>query len=218
MNGSSLPLQTDAIRLALPKARYLPAASAIIRAFGGVVTNGHLRYPLRCGTAYLLRAPDIAQAVADGYFDIGVTPDEWCEEYLASTSTTRLHVVRGEQPLSMTRLSIIGPDPRAWPPTHPPLVATAFPNLCRATLNALGVTPRAILSLRGSLEGVVPDVAEYAYDCVESGRTIAAHALHEIMTSHRQLGLSIVTTAPAANPAHIATILRGLSPFAPSSG
>ena len=201
------------MKLGLPKGRFEAASRRVVEAFGTPAANKSLSFqtegPFR--QIYLLRVQDIAPLVSSGQLDCGLAPDEWVLEHCSkdgdSGTGKTLKVLGNAAPIT-TRLSFFSRKETTWPPPSGSIVATSFPNI----VSKYGVEKSILLvplPMSGSVEAVVPSLAEWGFDCVETGATLKENDLHEIHTAFNNLHLSLVSGVdiPCKDPVAVSTLL-----------
>ena len=142
----------------------------------------------------LLRDDDIPEFVADDACDIGIVGQNvFEEERLAGMQETPAEEV---MPLGFARCRLMLATPKAWGYDGPALlegkrVATSYPGLTRAWLEAHGVDARAVM-MKGSVE-VAPrlKIADAVCDIVSTGATLDANDLKPVAEVFRSEALLI---------------------------
>jgi len=136
----------------------------------------------RVDSVMVLRPQEIPTYVEDGYFDIGVTGEDWIAESGAdvidvaslaySKQTDRpvkvVLAVPGES--GITRPEEIRPGSR---------ISTEFPNLTRGYFEKLGIPVRIFLSY-GATEAKVPEIVDAIVDLTETGSTLRRNSMEII--------------------------------------
>lgn len=147
----------------------------ICRALGVEPKPGVLRYSADldgCAVGiFLLKAPDVARMVKGNVLDVGLTGDEWLLEH--GVGCERWCLDAGSYVASVCLL-MARRDHRSlrWIRS----VVTPYPNLARMLIGELVPEPQ-IVAVRGSSEGLVPEVGDACLDLVETGGTAARHQL-----------------------------------------
>jgi ATP phosphoribosyltransferase len=163
------------IRLGLPRGRMAADSDTFCRALGVTVKPGVLSYSTRVGclpvSIFLLRAPDVARMLRRNYLDLGLTGDEWLME-TGVPPDRRCFEARSYE--ASICLLMAEADPRhSW---HIRSVVTPYPNLAGSLLRE--IAPDAeIITVSGSTEGLVPDIADACLDVVETGTSAALNGL-----------------------------------------
>ncbi len=140
----------------------------------------------------ILRPQEIPTYVEDGFFDIGVTGEDWIAEtgadvvkvsaleYSKATDLPVKIVLAVPEAAGITTPDQIKPDSR---------ISTEFPNLTKAYFEKLGVPVKVFLSY-GATEAKVPDIVDAIVDLTETGSTLRKHGMRivdVIMESRTQL-------------------------------
>lgn len=177
--------------LGLPKGRFESCTRTLLGSLG-IVWKDRLCYrvPAWRATVLLLKASDIPRAVSEGHIDLAVTPEEWSLELDTQAPGTVVRVAKlpGWLP---TRLSFFGQPGIAWPPIGRARVATCFPGVAVSLLHRLGVAAD-ILHVTGSTEAFVGVLADYGFDCVETGMSLRRHGLIELHQAVPALGMDVI--------------------------
>lgn len=179
--GAGLPGIRN-LTVALPKGRMLEDSLAYLRRVGlwrGDPNPGRaLRLEDREGdlTVLLARSRDVATFVEKGAADIGIVGGDTLREFNPRVAVGR--------PLGFGRCRMIlaAPDGAAWPPAGPCRIATKYPAIARAFVEARGLEA-AIISLHGSVE-LAPQIgiADYIVDLTQTGRTLEENSLTVLET------------------------------------
>lgn len=140
----------------------------------------------------VLRPQEIPTYVEDGFFDVGVTGEDWIAETGAKvTNVTALaYSKQTELPVKLvlavprdagiTSPEQIKPDSR---------ISTEFPNLTKAYFGKLGIPVRIFLSY-GATEAKVPEIVDAIVDLTETGSTLRRNGMEIVdvlLESHTQL-------------------------------
>lgn len=138
----------------------------------------------RVGKVKILRPQEIARAVQDGYFDLGITGQDWVLE-----TDSQVHEVmdlgfnRGG--LAVARVVLAVPSEfgvnRAEEVPPGTRISTEYPNLTRHYFAHLGIPVEVSLSY-GATEAKIPELADAIVDLTETG------------TSLRRAGFRIIGT------------------------
>jgi ATP phosphoribosyltransferase len=133
----------------------------------------------RIDSVMLLRPQEIPTYVEDGFFDIGVTGEDWVAEtgakvvpvtaleYSKSTDRPVKIVLAVPRDASVTSPDQIKPDSR---------ISTEYPNLTRAYFEKLGIPVRVFLSY-GATEAKVPSIVDAIVDVTETGATLRRNGM-----------------------------------------
>ena len=162
----------------------------------------------RIAAVAILRPQEIPSYIEEGFFDIGVTGEDWIAEtgadvvkvtplaYSKQTDKPVKIVLAAPSSSGITTPEQIKPDSR---------ISTEFPNLTRAYFDKLGIPVRIFLSY-GATEAKVPEIVDAIVDLTETGSTLRRHGMDIIdvlLESRTQL---IANKAAWADPAKKAAI------------
>ena len=140
--------------------------------------RGSIRDP-RIDSVMILRPQEIPTYVEDGFFDIGVTGEDWITEtgadvvrvtalnYSKQTDLPVKVVLAVPRESGITSPDQIKPDAR---------ISTEFPNLTRRYFEDLGIPVRIFLSY-GATEAKVPEIVDAIVDLTETGSTLERHGM-----------------------------------------
>ena len=127
----------------------------------------------------ILRPQEIPTYVEDGFFDIGVTGEDWVAEtgadvvkvsaleYSKATDLPVKIVLAVPEAAGITTPDQIKPDSR---------ISTELPNLTKAYFEKLGIPVKVFLSY-GATEAKVPDIVDAIVDVTETGSTLRKHGM-----------------------------------------
>lgn len=133
----------------------------------------------RIDSVAILRPQEIPLYVEDGFFDIGVTGEDWIAEmgsdvvkvcplnYSKATDRPVKIVLAVPREAGITAPEQIKPDSR---------ISTEFPNLTKAYFDKLGIPVRIFLSY-GATEAKVPEIVDAIVDLTETGSTLNRHGM-----------------------------------------
>lgn len=164
--------------LDLFEAADLKIARASDREYRGAVDDP------RISSVAILRPQEIPVYVEDGFFDVGVTGEDWIAEtgaevvkvapldYSKQTDRPVKVVLAVSRDLAITSPDQIKPDSR---------ISTEFPNLTRAYFEKLGIPVRIFLSY-GATEAKVPEIVDAIVDLTETGSTLRRHGMEIVDT------------------------------------
>lgn len=136
----------------------------------------------RIDSVAVLRPQEIPTYVEDGFFDIGVTGEDWVAEtnsnvvkvtaleYSKQTDLPVKIVLAVPRESGITEPQQIKPDSR---------ISTEFPNLTKAYFERLGIPVRIFLSY-GATEAKVPEIVDAIVDLTETGATLRRQGLEII--------------------------------------
>jgi ATP phosphoribosyltransferase len=136
----------------------------------------------RIDSVAVLRPQEIPTYIEEGFFDVGVTGEDWIAETGAKVVkvTALAYSKQTDRPvkivLAVPRESNIK-DPRHMRPGS--RVSTEFPNLTRAYFESLGVDVRIFLSY-GATEAKVPEIVDAIVDLTETGATLRRNGMEII--------------------------------------
>ena len=133
----------------------------------------------RVASVAVLRPQEIPAYVAEGFFDIGVTGEDWIAEtgvdvvkvtsldYSKQTDRPVKVVLAVPSDAAITRPEQIKPGAR---------ISTELPNLTKAYFDRLGIPVRIFMSY-GATEAKVPEIVDAIVDLTETGSTLARNAM-----------------------------------------
>jgi ATP phosphoribosyltransferase len=146
----------------------------------------------RIESVAILRPQEIPTYVADGFFDIGITGEDWIAEtasdvvkvaplrYSKQTDRPIKIVLAVPEESGITEPQQIKPDSR---------ISTELPNLTRAYFDELGIPVRIFLSY-GATEAKVPEIVDAIVDLTETGATLKRNGMviiDTLLESHTHL-------------------------------
>jgi ATP phosphoribosyltransferase len=146
----------------------------------------------RIDSVAVLRPQEIPTYVADGFFDIGITGEDWIAEtasdvvkvaplrYSKQTDRPIKVVLAVPETSGITEPQQIKPESR---------ISTELPNLTKAYFDELGIPVRIFLSY-GATEAKVPEIVDAIVDLTETGATLRRNGMVVIDTlleSHTHL-------------------------------
>lgn len=127
----------------------------------------------------ILRPQEIPVYVEDGYFDIGITGEDW----IAESGAQVVKVTRLEYSKQTDRpVKLVLAVPASAGITSPQQIApgarisTEFPNLTKAYFERLGIDVRVFLSY-GATEAKVPEIVDAIVDLTETGSTLRRNGM-----------------------------------------
>lgn len=133
----------------------------------------------RIDTVAILRPQEIPAYVEDGFFDVGVTGEDWIAETGAEVvKVTQLEYSKQTDlpvklVLAVPRESGIIEPQQIKPDSR---ISTEFPNLTKAYFEKLGIPVRVFLSY-GATEAKVPEIVDAIVDLTETGSTLRRHGM-----------------------------------------
>ena len=138
----------------------------------------------RIDSVAILRPQEIPTYVADGFFDIGITGEDWIAEtgsevvkvaplrYSKQTDRPIKIVLAVPEESGITEPQQIKPDSR---------ISTELPNLTKTYFDELGIPVRIFLSY-GATEAKVPEIVDAIVDLTETGATLRRNGMVIIET------------------------------------
>ncbi|MBK5229501.1 MAG: ATP phosphoribosyltransferase [Actinobacteria bacterium] len=133
----------------------------------------------RIDSIMVLRPQEIPTYVEDGFFDVGVTGEDWIAETGANViKVTPLQYSKNtDQPVKIILAApkdagISSPD-QIKPDSR---ISTEYPNLTKAYFEKLGIPVRIFLSY-GATEAKVPDIVDAIVDVTETGSTLRRNGM-----------------------------------------
>jgi ATP phosphoribosyltransferase len=132
----------------------------------------------------ILRPQEIAQYVADGLFDLGITGRDWIEEPAAEiVSLGELRYNRDTARPANIVIAVADESPVRTIEDLPEgvRVSTEWPELTRRYLEKHGVRAQILLSY-GATEAKIPDIADAVVELTETGRSLRAAGLRIVDT------------------------------------
>lgn len=145
------------------------------------VYRAHVNDP-RIDSVAILRPQEIPTYVEDGFFDVGVTGEDWVAEtgadvvkvtpleYSKNTDRPVKVVLAVPRDSGITEVQQIKPDSR---------ISTELPNLTKAYFEKLGIPVRIFLSY-GATEAKVPEIVDAIVDLTETGSTLRRNGMEII--------------------------------------
>lgn len=136
----------------------------------------------RIASVAVLRPQEIPVYVEDGFFDLGVTGEDW----VAETGSNVVKVTALEYSKQTDRpVKLVLAVPRDSGITRPEDIAhgsrisTEFPNLTKEYFGKLGIDVRVFLSY-GATEAKVPEIVDAIVDLTETGSTLRRNGMEII--------------------------------------
>lgn len=151
----------------------------------------------------LLRPQEIPRYVEDGFFDLGITGQDWVEETGADVETLAELTYAKGGPGHPVRLVLAvpvdsGPDRAADLPSGS-RISTEYPEITKRYFADLGI-PVKVFESYGATEAKVPDIVDAIVDVSETGGTLRAHGMKIIETLMESEVLLIANRAASADP------------------
>ncbi len=170
------------LKLVLPKGTLEPATLRLFEeADLTVVRASEVDYRAsiddpRVADVRILRPQEIPRYIADGLFDLGITPRDWIEETGADVTTlAQLHYSKATA--RPTRIVVAVAEDSPWQSVKDlpdgVRVHTEYPEMTRRFLEKHGVRADIALSY-GATEAKIPEIADAVVDLTESGRALHA--------------------------------------------
>jgi ATP phosphoribosyltransferase len=140
--------------------------------------RGEIEDP-RIDSVAILRPQEIPTYVEDGFFDIGVTGEDWIAEtksdvvkvatlpYSKQTDRPVKVVLAVPRDAGITSPAQIKPEAR---------ISTEFPNITKDYFHRLGIPVHIFLSY-GATEAKVPEIVDAIVDLTETGSTLKRHGM-----------------------------------------
>ncbi|MFJ2872852.1 hypothetical protein [Streptomyces sp. NPDC087298] len=156
------------LKVAMPKGRLLPRSEAAVAALADTAPGVplHARY---------LRMPDIPDLVCEGLVDVGIAGEEWLVESAAD-------VVR-VAPLCWYHVRICALcGPGGIPHGRKVRVVSEYQRIAGAFAAARWADASTQRTVRGSVEHYLPDLADVAIECVETGESMRRRGLVAVET------------------------------------
>lgn len=133
----------------------------------------------RISSVAVLRPQEIPTYVEDGYFDVGVTGEDWIAETGANVVkvTALEYSKQTDRPvqvvLAVPRDSGISEPQQIKPESR---ISTELPNITKAYFEKLGIPVRIFLSY-GATEAKVPEIVDAIVDLTETGSTLRRNGM-----------------------------------------
>jgi ATP phosphoribosyltransferase len=166
----------------------------------------------------LLRPQEIPTYVQDGFFDIGITGQDWIAEtgadveVLASLAYAKSGTGHGTQVVLAVPNAHSASIAAEMPPGS--RISTEFLHLTEKYFADLGIDVKVVWSF-GATEAKVPEIVDAIVDITETGSTLRAHGMKIIETLMRSEPLLVANKTAAADAAKraamddITTLLLG---------
>lgn len=133
----------------------------------------------RISSVAVLRPQEIPTYVEDGYFDVGVTGEDWIAETGANVVkvTALEYSKQTDRPvqvvLAVPRDSGISEPQQIKPESR---ISTELPNITKSYFEKLGIPVRIFLSY-GATEAKVPEIVDAIVDLTETGSTLRRNGM-----------------------------------------
>ncbi len=157
----------------------------------------------------LLRPQEIPTYVQDGFFDLGITGQDWIAETGADVEvlTPLSYAKSGTGHGTKIVLAVPNEHPANSAKEMPPdsRISTEFMHLTQRFFDDLGVPVKVVWSF-GATEAKVPEIVDAIVDVTETGSTLRAHGMKIIETLFASEPVLIANRASAEDPAKRAAI------------
>lgn len=175
----------------------LKIARASDREYRGVVNDP------RIASVAILRPQEIPTYIEDGFFDVGVTGEDWIAETGADVVkvTALEYSKQTDLPVKIVLAvprdtGISGPED-VKPGSR---ISTEFPNMTKAYFDKLGIPVKIFLSY-GATEAKVPEIVDAIVDLTETGSTLRRHGM-EIVDVLMESRTQLIANAAAYEDPH----------------
>ncbi len=172
----------------------------------------------RIDSVAVLRPQEIPTYVDDGFFDLGVTGEDWIEETGADVVKVS-SLAYSKQTDRPVRIVLAAPrDSGIRSPSEVPAgarISTEFPNLTKRYFEQLGIPVRVFLSY-GATEAKVPEIVDAIVDLTETGATLRSHGMEIVGVLLESTTQLIANRASYADPVkrravdELTILLRGV--------
>ena len=166
----------------------------------------------------VLRPQEIPVYVQDGFFDLGITGEDWIAETAADVEvlTSLRYAKSGTGHGTKIVLAVPKEHPADSAAQMPEgsRISTEFMELTKRYFEGLGISVKVIWSY-GATEAKVPEIVDAIVDVTETGSTLRAHGMKIIETLLESDPVLVANKEAAADPAKraamedIVTLLRG---------
>jgi ATP phosphoribosyltransferase len=146
----------------------------------------------RISSVAILRPQEIPTYIEDGFFDVGVTGEDWIAETGADVVKVTALEYSKQTDLPVKIVPAVPRDARIPAPEDVKpgsRISTEFPNLTKAYFEKLGIPVKVFLSY-GATEAKVPEIVDAIVDLTETGSTLRRHGMEIVdvlMESRTQL-------------------------------
>ena len=182
------------LKVGLPKGRLLQRSHDAVAALRGVEPD------LSVG-AWFLRMPDIPDLVAEGLLDVGIVGDEW----LVETAADVLKVA----PLCWYHVRVCAlHHPGATPSAGPVRFVSEYRAITHEFATERCGENFIQRTVRGSVEHYLPDLADIAVECVETGESMRRRGLAELTTLFGADVWLICSSSTGSDSEIVATLRR----------
>jgi ATP phosphoribosyltransferase len=166
----------------------------------------------------VLRPQEIPTYVQDGFFDLGITGQDWIAETGADVEvlTSLSYAKSGTGHGTTVVLAVPNEHPATSAKEMPrrSRISTEFLHLTRRYFDDLGIDVQVVWSY-GATEAKVPEIVDAIVDITETGSTLRAHGMKIIETLLTSEPVLVANRAAAADPARrsamddVTTLLLG---------
>lgn len=166
----------------------------------------------------VLRPQEIPVYVQDGFFDLGITGEDWIAETAADVEVlTSLRYAKSGTGHGTKIVLAVPKEHPADSATQMPegsRISTEFMELTKRYFEDLGISVKVIWSY-GATEAKVPEIVDAIVDVTETGSTLRAHGMKIIETLLESDPVLVANKEAAADPSKraamedIVTLLRG---------
>ncbi|MCA1833299.1 MAG: ATP phosphoribosyltransferase [Actinomycetota bacterium] len=156
----------------------LEAADLSVRRSSDRDYHGTISDP-RIERVSILRPQEIPRYVVEGFFDLGITGQDWIEETDSEVETlAELPYAKTGAGFVKIVLAVPGTHPANSAEEMPPdsRISTEYPNLTKRVFDKLGIPVRVFPSY-GATEAKVPDIVDAIVDVTETGSTLKRHGM-----------------------------------------
>jgi ATP phosphoribosyltransferase len=152
----------------------------------------------------LLRPQEIPIYVQDGFFDLGITGQDWIAETGAEVEllTPLSYAKSGSGHGTKVVLAVPADHPANSAKEMPPgsRISTEFESLTKRYFDELGIDVHVVWSF-GATEAKVPEIVDAIVDITETGSTLRAHGMKVIETLMTSEPVLVANREAAADPA-----------------
>jgi len=166
----------------------------------------------------VLRPQEIPSYVQDGFFDLGITGQDWIAETAADVEvlTSLMYAKSGTGHGTKIVLAVPNEHPANSAKEMPPgsRISTEFSRITERYFAELGIAVKVVWSY-GATEAKVPEIVDAIVDITETGSTLRAHGMKIIETLLTSEPVLVANRQAAAHPAKraamedITTLLLG---------
>jgi ATP phosphoribosyltransferase len=151
----------------------------------------------------VLRPQEIPSYVQDGFFDLGITGQDWIAETSADVEvlTSLSYAKSGTGHGTQIVLAVPNEHPANSAKEMPPgsRISTEFSSITERFFAKLGIAVKVVWSY-GATEAKVPEIVDAIVDITETGSTLRAHGMKIIETLLTSEPVLVANRASAADP------------------